>query len=71
MTPRVLFFEGFQPQKFFVMFSFLTKNSYLLTTKIASDINNDLQFLHGVKELGDSFHVSCNFWCLIHVGGIM
>ena len=71
MRPRVRFFLRFSASKFFVMFSFLTKNSYLLTTKIASDINNDLQFLHGVKELGNSFHVSCNFWCLIHVGGIM
>lgn len=41
------------------------KRSYLLTTKITADVNTSLEFLHTVQDLGGSFHVRRNVWCLI------
>ena len=56
MRLRVLLFcEIWWPQNVFIMFLFFTKNSYLLTTKITTDVTNSLWFLHAVQELGDSF----------------
>ena len=36
------------------MFLFFKKNVYLLTAKITPDVDNYVQFLHAVQELGAS-----------------
>ena len=41
------------------------KHSYLLTSKIAPDVNNFISFLKAAQELGDSSHVRRNYWYMI------
>ena len=67
MRLGVLFLKVFSFKMLLSCSYFFMKNACLITAKINLDINNYLQFLYAVQELGNSLHVRRMFCCLIDV----